>query len=51
MSKFSDYLEEKIIQTTLRGQAMPVPSNIYIALFTADPADAANLANEVQVGS
>lgn len=51
MSKFSDYLEEKIIQTTLRGQAMPVPSNIYIALYTGDPTDAANSANEVQAAA
>lgn len=49
MSKFSDYLEEKIIQTTLRGQAMPVPSSIYLALFTADPTDANASANEVKL--
>ena len=47
MSKFSDYLETKIIETTLRGAAMPVPSTIYIALFTADPTDANSSANEV----
>jgi hypothetical protein len=46
MSKFSDYLEEKIIQTTLRGQAMPVPSDIFVALFTADPTDANVTAGE-----
>lgn len=47
MSKFSDYLEGKIIETTLRGAAMPVPSSIYLALFTADPTDANATANEV----
>jgi hypothetical protein len=46
MAKFSDYLEEKIIQTTLRGQAMPVPSGVHVALFTADPTDANVTANE-----
>jgi hypothetical protein len=46
MSKFSDYLEEKIIQTTLRGQAMPQPSDIFVALFTADPTDANVTAGE-----
>lgn len=51
MSKFSDYLEEKIIETTLRGAVMPAPSNIYIALFTADPSDANTTANEVQVAN
>lgn len=40
MSQFSDYTEENIIQTTLRGQAFPVPSNVYVALFTSDPTDA-----------
>ena len=51
MSKFSDYLEGKIIETTLRGAAMPAPSNIYIALFTADPSDANVSANEVQAAN
>lgn len=51
MSKFSDYLEGKIIETTLRGAAMPAPSNIYIALFTSDPSDANTTANEVQLAN
>lgn len=41
MAAFSDYLEEGILQHTLRGVALPAPSTIYIALFTADPTDAA----------
>lgn len=51
MSKFSDYLEERIIETTLRGAAMPVPSGIFIALFTGDPTDANVSANECSTAS
>lgn len=40
MSAFSDYLEEGLLEHTLRGQPLPVPSAIYIALYTADPTDA-----------
>lgn len=40
MSAFSDYLEEGILQHTLRGNSLPTPSTIYIALFTSDPTDA-----------
>jgi len=40
MSAFSDYLEEGILNHTLRGQALSVPSTIYIALYTSDPTDA-----------
>lgn len=51
MSKFSDYLEEKIIENTLRGAAMPVPTAVYVALFSADPSDANSTANELQVAA
>jgi hypothetical protein len=51
MSKFSNYTEGNIIETTLRGAAFPVPSNVYVALFTADPTDANVTANEVQVAA
>ena len=47
MSKFSDYTEANIIATTLRGVAFPVPTGIYVALFTADPTDANVTSNEV----
>lgn len=47
MSKFSDYTETNILQTTLRGIAFPVPTAIYIAMFTADPTDANLTAGEV----
>lgn len=47
MSKFSDYTEANIINTTLRGQASPTPTGCFIALFSADPTDANLTANEV----
>ncbi|MDV6318807.1 hypothetical protein [Chromohalobacter sp. HP20-39] len=46
MSAFSDYLEEGVLQHTLRGNSLPTPSTIYIALFTSDPTDA-DTGNEV----
>jgi hypothetical protein len=40
MSAFSDYLEAKILNATLRGIAFPTPPvTTYVALFTADPLD------------
>ncbi|MDH5298559.1 MAG: hypothetical protein OEV91_06030, partial [Desulfobulbaceae bacterium] len=51
MSKFSNYTEGNIIETTLRGAAFPVPAAVYVALFTADPTDANVTANEVQVAA
>lgn len=49
MSKFSNYTEGNIIETTLRGAAFPVPAAVYVALFTADPTDANTTANEVRL--
>lgn len=51
MSKFSNYTETNIIETTLRGTAFPVPAKTYVALFTADPTDANVTANEVQTSA
>lgn len=51
MSKFSNYTEANIIETTLRGAAFPVPAGVYLALFTADPTDANVTANEVTIGA
>lgn len=51
MSKFSNYTETNIVETTLRGAAFPVPAGVYVALFTADPTDANVTANEVQTAS
>lgn len=51
MSKFSNYTENNIVETTLRGAAFPVPAGVYVALFTADPTDANVTANEVQTAA
>lgn len=51
MSKFSNYSETNIIETTLRGAVFPVPAKTYLALFTADPTDANVSANEVQTSA
>lgn len=54
MSQFSDYLEDQIIESTLRGAAFTVPSGVYVALFTADPTDdpeSGSFANEVQTSA
>ena len=40
MSAFSDYLESGILEHTLRGNTLPTPSTIYVAVFTSDPTDA-----------
>lgn len=46
----SDYLENAVVNATLRGASFPTPSALYIALFTADPTDANITANEVVGG-
>lgn len=51
MSKFSNYTENNIIETTLRGAAFPVPASTHLALFTADPTDANITANEVGIAA
>ena len=48
MSKFSNYLEDGLINATLRGTTFTAPSGTFLALFTADPTDANTTANEVQ---
>jgi hypothetical protein len=40
MSHFSDYLENGLINATLRGTNFTAPTTIYLALFTTDPTDA-----------
>ena len=40
MSEMSDYLENALINLTLRGTAYTAPTTIYVALFTTDPTDA-----------
>jgi|TARA_R110000822_G_scaffold306757_1_gene433251 hypothetical protein len=39
MSKFSDYLEEKILDATLKGGTFPTISSAYLAVFIGDPTD------------
>ena len=43
----SDYLENALINATLRGASFPTPNALFLALFTADPTDANIVANEV----
>ena len=40
MSKFSDYLEEKILDATLKAGTFPTIGTVYLATFTSDPTDA-----------
>lgn len=42
MAAFSDYLEENILNHTLRGQTLSTPSTVYLALFTSNPSDEAS---------
>jgi hypothetical protein len=39
MSKFSDYLETTILNSTLKGVAWPAISTAYLAVFVGDPTD------------
>lgn len=45
MTAFSDYMEAQIVNHFLRNTPAPSPATVYLALFTADPTDAA-AANE-----
>lgn len=40
MAAISNYLENKIIDWLLRGQAFTPPATVYVALFTSAPSDA-----------
>lgn len=40
MGSFSNYLENKILDHIFKTAAYTVPTNIYVALSTADPTDA-----------
>lgn len=50
MAALSDYLENKIIDWLLRGQAFTPPATVYVALLTASANDAGG-ATEVSGGS
>jgi hypothetical protein len=40
MSEMSNYLENALINVTLRATAYTAPTTVYVALFTSDPTDA-----------
>jgi hypothetical protein len=40
MAEFSNYLENAIINATLRATSYTSPSSVFVALFTSDPTDA-----------
>lgn len=50
MSEMSNYLENALINGTIRGTSYTAPSTIYIALYTSDPTDA-DTGTEVSGGS
>jgi hypothetical protein len=50
MSEMSNYLENALINVTLRGTAYTAPTTVYVGLYTTDPTDA-NTGTEVSGGS
>jgi len=50
MAEISNYLENALINATLRNTAYTSPANVYVALFTSDPTDAGS-GTEVSGGS
>ena len=40
MSEMSNYLENALINVTLRATAYTAPTTVYLALYTTDPTDA-----------
>lgn len=50
MSEMSNYLENALINVTLRATAFTAPTTIYVALYTTDPTDA-DTGTEVTGGS
>lgn len=44
MTKLSNYLENKLADHVLRNTAFTPPTNLYVALHTADPTEAGNVA-------
>jgi len=51
MAEMSNYLENALINATLRNTSYTSPTTVYVALYTADPTDADLTANEVSGGS
>ncbi len=50
MAEMSNYLENALINATLRNTSYTSPATVYVALFTSDPTDA-NTGTEVSGGS
>lgn len=50
MSALSDYLENKLLDTLLRGAAFTMPATTYVALYTTNPTDSTS-GTEVTGGS
>jgi hypothetical protein len=50
MSAISNYLEDALINATLRNTAYTSPTTVYVGLFTTDPTDAGS-GTEVSGGS
>lgn len=47
MANTSTYLQQARLNQELRGMVLIPPTNVYLALFSADPTDAGNPANEL----
>ena len=50
MSEMSNYLENALINATLRATTFTAPAAVYVGLYTSDPTDA-NTGTEVSGGS
>jgi hypothetical protein len=50
MAEMSNYLENALINVTLRNTAYTAPTTVYVGLFTSDPTDAGS-GTEVSGGS
>ncbi len=50
MAEMSNYLENALINATLRNTAFTSPATVYVALYTSDPTDA-DTGTEVSGGS
>ena len=50
MAEMSNYLENALVNATLRNTSYTSPATVYVALFTTDPTDAAS-GTEVTGGS
>lgn len=50
MAEISNYLENALINGTIRGTSYTAPSTVYVGLYTSDPTDA-DTGTEVSGGS